>query len=547
MGLAEYRKKRNFTKTAEPAGQQDPSRQSKALLFVIQKHAASHLHYDFRLEMEGVLKSWAVPKGLPFRRGERRLAVQVEDHPFDYAEFEGTIAPGNYGAGTVMVWDIGTYESLGDDPLKDLAQGKIHLRLQGEKLQGEWTLVRMKRPIQAGKQEWLVLKSGADARPLPSRILDRSALSGRTLEEIAQAKDAPWQSNRAAKAKKRPRVTQPSVSAPKAAGAPKKLPGSKPAFIEPMKALLVDALPKGSDWIYEVKFDGYRALAVKNGASVKLISRNTKDLTGRYASIAEDLGELQAKQAVLDGELVAVDPEGRSSFQLLQSYQMPAGAKPPLFYYVFDLLHVDGRSLLHQPLEQRKAQLEELLRGMPASIRFSSGIQGNIARLINEMQKRGLEGLVAKLKHSKYEPGKRSGAWVKFKWTLEQEFVIGGFTPPKGGRQRFGAILAGYYEGKKLLFASKVGTGFNGKWLDSLHDRFQKVVQSACPFANLPESIPGGLGRSEMPKCTWLKPVLVCQVRFTEWTRDFHLRHPVFLGLREDKKASEVIRERPAR
>ena len=317
----------------------------------------------------------------------------------------------------------------------------------------------------------------------------------------------------------------------------------KPGFIEPMKALLKPELPKGPEWVYEVKFDGFRALAIKDNRHVSLLSRNDKDFTDRYAPVAEALRHLRARQAVLDGEIVAVDADGRSSFQLLQTYLNPGGEKAPLFYYAFDLLNLEGRSLIGLPLTERKALLEPLLDGLPGTIRFSASMPTQDRRLLRAMKEEGLEGVIAKLKDSKYEPGKRSGAWVKFKWSQEQEFVIGGYTPPKGSRSSFGAILVGYYAGPKLIFASKVGAGFDTAGLRSLYQRFQKLRQPECPFANLPERVPGGLGRTEMQTCTWLAPKMVCQVRFTEWTRDNHLRHPLFLGLREDKEAEEVVRE----
>jgi bifunctional non-homologous end joining protein LigD len=325
-----------------------------------------------------------------------------------------------------------------------------------------------------------------------------------------------------------------------------RLPKKRPTFVEPMKALLTDELPKGVDWIYELKFDGVRALAIKDNGDIELISRSGKELESKYPELLEPLKKLAAKQAVLDGEIVALDEQGRSSFQLLQSYQMAGVKKPPLFYYVFDLINLDGKDLTVVPLMQRKAMLETLVAKVSAAIRFSPGIKADSARLMREMKARGLEGLIAKRRDSKYESGRRSGAWVKFKWTYEQEFVIGGYTEPKGTRTHFGALLVGYYEKGKLLFAAKVGTGFDQKLLTSLHDKFKKLIRANCSFANLPEKRPGsqGLSAAEMRRCTWLEPKLVCQVRFAEWTRDDHLRQPAFLGLREDKEPSEVIREK---
>jgi bifunctional non-homologous end joining protein LigD len=318
-----------------------------------------------------------------------------------------------------------------------------------------------------------------------------------------------------------------------------------------MKALLVEDLPQGEPWVYEIKFDGVRALAIKNKQDVQLISRAAKDLTVKYSELAEALAELPAKQAVLDGEVVAVDSQGRPSFQLLQSYHRAGSKKPPLLYYAFDLVQLEGKDLTGLPLLQRKAMAESLIKGLPSDIRFSASIQSDSQRVVRELQARGLEGLIAKKKDSKYESGRRSGAWLKFKWTHEQEFVIGGFTRPRGSRSHFGALLVGYYEKDKLMFAGKVGTGFDQKLLGALYRQFQKLIRKDCPFANLPEkpSSAGGRGltASQMKACTWVGPKLVCQVRFAEWTRDGHLRQPSFLGLREDKKPAEVVREQPKR
>jgi bifunctional non-homologous end joining protein LigD len=538
MSLKEYRAKRDLVRTQEPAGRKVKAAPgTKHPCFVIQKHAASRLHYDFRLEMGGVLKSWAVPKGFPYRRGDRRLAVHVEDHPVEYAEFEGTIPEGNYGAGTVMVWDRGSYQLHADNPEEALESGKLHLTLSGKKLKGDWTLVRIRNPREKGDQ-WLMLKSGDDAQPISSRADDTSVISKRSLRQIARENSAQWKSDRPARRRSRaaPLAARPDTH---------ELPSAKPVFREPMKALLVDALPKGADWIYEVKFDGYRALAIKDGQKISLFSRNGKSFAGRFADVARSLEELNASQAVLDGEIVATDADGRSSFQLLQAFQNPAaGLKPPLFYYAFDLLNLDGKDLTELPLVRRKALLESLLAPMPQVVRFSASIEAEPSRLVEEMKARGLEGVVAKKKNSTYQHGQRRGAWVKYKWSKEQEFVIGGFTRPKGTREHFGAVLVGYYEGDELIYVSKVGSGFDSRLLQSMHKKFEKLLTSQCPFSNLPERAPG-LTAGEMKKCSWIKPILVCQISFTEWTRDNHLRHPLFLGLREDKPPREVIREQP--
>lgn len=314
-----------------------------------------------------------------------------------------------------------------------------------------------------------------------------------------------------------------------------------------MKARLVDDLPQGGEWIYELKFDGVRALAIKSGKGIRLISRNAKDFTAKFPEVVEALQYLRCKEVVLDGEIAALDRQGRSSFQLLQAREL-SGQRPPIFYYVFDIIQLDGKDMTGIPLLKRKAMVKALLANLPDTVRFSASIQADLERVLKEMKSRRLEGVIAKRKGSNYEIGRRGGAWVKFKWTAQQEFVIGGYTEPRGNRSHFGALLVGYYEGKKLLFAAKVGTGFDQKLLKSLHQKFQKLKKSGCPFGNLPEKsgqFGRGLTASEMKRCTWLEPKLVCEIRFAEWTRDNHLRQPAFLGLREDKKAREVVRERP--
>jgi bifunctional non-homologous end joining protein LigD len=567
MGLKQYQAKRNFRSTREPAGKVKKT-PIKEPFFVVQKHDATRLHYDFRLEMEGVLKSWAVPKGFPMMHGDRRLAVEVEDHPIDYARFEGTIPPGNYGAGTVMVWDIGSYQVADGDPVKALRNGKLHLTLKGKKLKGEWILVRMRWSDSGGKTNWLLMKGGKDLPPISARAEDQSVLTRRSMAQIAGDNDAQWQSNRQttpAKTKAiKPRESGTTGDAParrrRSQGpAPEikeieinvpRLPSRRPQFVEPMKAALTETLPRGAEWIYELKFDGVRALALKDRNGVRLMSRNAKEFTARFPEIIEALEQLPAKEAMLDGEIVALDEQGRSSFQLLQANQLPGSSRPAIFYYVFDLVQLDGKDFTGLPLLKRKAIAQELLSGLPDVVRFSSGIQADSERLLREMKARGLEGLIAKCKDSPYEIGRRSGVWRKFKWTNEQEFVIGGYTPPRGTRSHFGAILVGYYDRGQLRFASKVGTGFDQKLLKSLFDKFRKLTQPECPFVNLPEKPGaggrGGLLRSEMKRCTWLQPKLVCQIRFAEWTRDHHLRQPAFLGLREDKRPEEVVREKPA-
>lgn len=535
MSLKDYHKKRNFKVTAEPDGRKKTARSPGTRRFVIQKHAASRLHYDFRLELGGTLKSWAVPKGIPFAKGEKRLAVEVEDHPTSYIDFEGPIPKGQYGGGTVMVWDAGTYETPSKAPLKELAGGKIHVHLNGSKLQGEWYLVRLR-----DDKQWLLIRGGDDMKPVTKKLDDTSALSGRSMKQLTKA--PPWNSNRPASG------IQPTVKKPAKTAKTKKPTGKAPAFVEPMKARLVASPPTDDGWIYEIKFDGFRALAVIHGNEVRLISRTEKDMTAKFPEITEALQKMDLPTCILDGEIVALDDKGRSSFQMLQAYEL-GQEQPPLCFYAFDLLTLKGRDQKKLPLLERKARLEKLL---PPSdvIRYSASLEGDAEALLKHAGKLRLEGLIGKRTDSTYEPGRRSGHWIKLKLIAEQEVVIGGYTAPGGSRKHFGALIIGVYADGKLQSVGKVGTGFNAKLLRELHDRFQPLVQDKCPFANLPAETSGrwgqGITRAEMKNCTWLNPKLVCQVKFAEWTRDLRLRQPVFLGIREDKKAREVVREKPA-
>lgn len=570
MGLAKYKAKRDFRKTAEPKGSKPlPKPVKGASRFVIQKHDARRLHYDFRLQMEGVLKSWALPKGLPWRRGEKYLAVEVEDHPIEYEAFEGIIPEGSYGAGTVMVWDRGKYHVYGEEPVKSLEEGKLHLVLDGEKAKGEWTLVRI-RGRDGEKNQWLILKTGSDTKPPLKKAEDQSVKTGRTMKQIASDRDAEWESSREEKEDNasparastlkarikaamkvgrdgpaRRRTSAELDGAPGGRALPD-LPPVKPRFIEPMKAKLVDEPPKHGDWIYELKFDGFRAIAVKIDKKVSLISRNEKNLDARFPEILNAMENLPVRECVIDGEIVALDEEGRSSFQLLQALEIE-GRKSPLRFYVFDLLQLDGKSLLQLPLEQRKQLLGKLCEAVGDPIRYSGEIGGDAKSLLAEVKRRGLEGLIGKKRESVYEPGRRSGAWVKLKCVNEQEFVIGGYTPPAGSRKHFGAILVGYYDDDSLKFAGKVGTGFTTETLSMLHKKLSEQERDDCPFVDLPSKQNGkwvqGITPSMMKKMHWVNPKFIAQIKFTEWTRDKKLRAPVFLGLREDKDARSVIKE----
>ena len=508
MSLRIYKSKRDFKVTTEPeSGGSKPG--SKKLRFVIQKHDATRLHFDLRLEMGGTLVSWAVPKGMPMVKGEKRLAIKVEDHPVSYIAFEEVIPKGQYGGGTVQVWDYGTYEPQSAAPVKELKGGKLHFTLHGTKLSGEWYLVRLEEDNQ-----WLVIRGGKDHPKLSKAQTDESALSGKSMTQLAQTK--------------------------------KTLSALKAEFIEPMKARMAERAPTG-DWLYEVKFDGFRALAFKEAGSVHLLSRTNHDLGGKFPDIAEALQSLRAEEAVVDGEIVALDSAGRSSFQMLQAYEL-GQERPALCYYVFDLLALRGKSLRALPLEERRAKLQSILPAASDVVRFSPSLGNDADSLLDKVRSLGMEGLIGKRASSIYEAGRRTGAWIKLKVVMEQEFVVGGYTEPTGSREHIGALLVGVHDGSKLVYAGKVGTGFNQAILRNLAARFKTLASATCPFADLPEKRAGHFGQGmtacKMKGCHWLKPQLVCQIKFAEWTKDARLRQPVYLGLREDKKARKVVRER---
>ncbi len=528
MSLAEYKKKRDFRATPEPVASEKRTGQRR---FVVQKHAATRLHFDFRLELGRTLKSWAIPKGLPLEKGEKRLAVQVEDHPLSYRTFEGTIPRGQYGGGTVMVWDVGTFTTEEPHPLKALAAGKLHLTLHGEKLRGSWHLVRLR----GEERQWLIIRGAPEpgarssGRVTPA-TRDVSVLSGRTMAQIASG--APSRK----KAAERTSAPTSKRKAPARKAARK----SPLTLVAPMQALLVNVPPEGQ-WLYEVKLDGYRVVAYKQNESVKLLSRNGVDLTPRFPALAEALLSVDAERAIIDGELVALDRAGRPSFQRLHR---PLGTDvEDVFFYAFDLLHVDSEGLLSESLSERRARLRRALKPCPDTVRFSTSLTGDVAAMLTKARALGLEGLVGKREGSLYEPGRRSGAWIKLKFHNEQEFVIGGQTPPTGGRSHFGALLLGVYDDDELRYVGKVGAGFDSAALSDLHERLAPLARRASPFQDLP----AGESAAALAGVRWVDPELVCQVKFTEWTSAGRLRHPVFLGLRADKVPRDVTRERPQR
>lgn len=545
MSLGEYKRKRNFQRTAEPPPSEPKTKAAKTKTasavhnFVIQKHDATRLHYDFRLEMDGVLASWAVPKGLPFEKGEKHLAVHVEDHPVEYADFEGIIPKGEYGGGSVMLWDRGQYELLGGVPVEAVKEGKLHLLLHGEKVDGEWTLVRT-RAKAGDKDQWLILKTGDSIKPVSKKQDDCSILTGRTMKQIAEQQTATWHSSRPESSK--------SASPATPAGPEKKKPAPRPTaaqIVEPMKAQIAAAPPAKGEWLYELKWDGYRALAYKQGDDIALISRTGKALA--FPEISEALENLRCENAILDGEICALNENGVPSFGLLQARET-GRERPPIFYYVFDLLVKDGVSFVRQPLQERRRALRELITGASDLVRFSASLDGEPQEIVNQVRALGVEGLIGKRAGSLYEPGLRSGAWIKLKFLTEQEFVIGGFTPPTGTRPHLGAVLVGYWEKGELRYAGKVGTGFDRKTLKSLHTTLLEHRRPTTAFVDVARKKQdrwgGGFTPATLKKVTWVDPKLVCQVRFSDWTDDDILRQPVFIGLRPDKDPAEVIRER---
>jgi bifunctional non-homologous end joining protein LigD len=529
MALEEYRKKRKFTKTPEPTG--GKSKRGTGLKFVVQKHAASRLHYDFRLEVDGVLKSWAVPKGPSLNPKDKRLAMMVEDHPFDYRTFEGTIPEGNYGAGTVMVWDQGEVVGVeskdragSERELRDgLEKGRLSFVLQGEKLRGEFSLVKMNR---RGENAWLLMKKRDEFASEEDVLAEgRSVISGRNLDEIAEG----------ARPKKRTRTQSGAKRAtpgPAAAVVEPLPPARNGRFITPMLATLVDEPFDKEGWVFEVKWDGFRAIAETTSRTARLYSRNQKSFDERFRPIAEALRGL-GRTAVFDGEIVVLDEQGRSHFQLLQNYQRTG--EGDLRYYVFDLLKLDRRDLRRLPLVKRKKQLAEVIEGLP-NILLSEHVEERGIDFFRAAQEQGLEGIIAKNGASIYRDGVRSENWLKIKTHRRQEAVIGGYTEPKGSRKELGALVLGVFEGDKFVYIGHTGGGFNTESLGEVRARLEKLQRKTCPFAEVP--------KTNTP-AKWVSPKLVCEVRFQEWTQDGRMRQPIFLGLREDKEAAAVVRELP--
>ncbi len=525
MGLKEYASKRKFEKTPEP----EPGvlHGGRRLMFVVHKHAARALHYDLRLELEGVLKSWAVPKGPSLDPSVKRLAIMVEDHPLDYKDFEGLIPEGNYGAGSVIVWDRGFYHhpAAGDENesekllLDGLRKGDMKFVLAGEKLQGEFALVRMGRD---GKS-WLLLKK-KDRYAAKGDILqeNRSVLSHKTLEEMLEAG--------AGKSFRQKKLNQirfhEAMESEELQDAPAE---PMPHGIKPMLATLVREPFDHPDWLFEVKWDGYRAIAEISDGDVSLYSRNLNALSQKFSPITESLRKFRF-EAVLDGEIVVVDDRGHPDFQMLQHYQESGSGH--LLYFVFDLLYFQGHDLTSLPLLRRKELLKKILPATPR-IRFSDHVWKEGILFFNVVKEKGLEGIIAKHAQSAYQLGRRSRQWLKVKTQLTQEGVIAGFTKPRGGRKYFGTLVLGVFQGDDLIYIGHAGGGFAAKDLQEIRAKLAPLIQKECPFKTEPET---------NTPATWVKPELVCEVALSGWTEDAVMRHPVFLRLREDKAAREVAR-----
>ncbi|HWN81303.1 MAG TPA: non-homologous end-joining DNA ligase [Candidatus Udaeobacter sp.] len=526
MVLKEYERKRDFSRTPEPRPRK--RRSPAGWSYLIQKHAATRLHYDFRLELDGVLLSWAVTRGPSLDPRDKRLAVRTEDHPLDYGTFEGTIPKGEYGGGTVMLWDRGSWEPKGD-PHAGLEAGQLSFVLHGERLQGEWALIRMQW---SGKQEnWLLIKhKDAEARTGAAADLlsieTTSVVSGRSMAEIAGGKDG----------KPKPAKT---ATAKQPASAGRSIERLVKQYPEVQLATLVSAPPAGDEWLHEIKFDGIRLLGFVAGGAARLLTRNGKDWTDHFPALASSLAALPVTDAVLDLEAVVLDAAGKSSFQGLQS-ALTDGRQ--VVGYGFDLLHLDRQDLTALPLLERKAKLQELLeRAQAPALHFSDHVLGDGEALFVKACKRGLEGLVSKRARAAYVPG-RHGDWLKTKCIQRQEFIILGYSNARRGSRALGALYLGYRKDDELRYAGKVGTGFTMRGASALVARLAPLASDKAALAR---SAMTGLTAAETQGIHWVKPELLCEVAFTEWTRDGRIRHPSFQGLRDDKDAGEVVQEKP--
>jgi bifunctional non-homologous end joining protein LigD len=553
--LAEYRRKRDFSKTAEPAGDAEPTRASH-LRFVIQKHAASHLHFDLRLELDGVMKSWAVPKGPSTDPSVKRLAMEVEDHPIDYNTFEGTIPKGEYGGGTVMLWDRGTYapdKSSGDDEAtvrSGYARGDLKITFFGDRMRGSWALVRMKsRDDSSSKPQWLFIKHRDEFASTDDIVANNmtSVESGRTMDEIASGKSKVWHSNRSA-ASRGSRIKQSAGSAA-AVTAPRSSSSSAPSSgpdLEPMYASIGTDTP-GRGWTFEPKYDGIRVLAFVTPSDVGLITRNGKDKAPQFPEIVDALRSLAKKKRhsfVLDGEIVATIDGDPARFQELQSrmhvqerqmierYRTSA----PASLILFDILMSGDTVMLDEPWVARRSELvKQIGKSISDRVRIAESSEGDGKKMLEHARKQGWEGIIAKRIDSRYRPGERSRDWLKLKVEFRQEFVVGGYTEPRNSRQHIGALLLGYFDHDRLIYVGHTGSGFTGAGLAEMYGRLKPLERKTSPFAEVPKT---------NERAHWVEPRTVVEVKFSEWTADGKLRQPIYLGTRDDKDPHEVGRER---
>jgi len=571
MGLQLYRKKRKFDVTPEPRGR---AARSKGNQFVIQKHAARRLHYDLRLELDGVMKSWAVTRGPSLVSGEKRLAVQVEDHPIEYNKFEGTIPQGEYGGGTVMIWDRGRWHPE-EDPHRGLKKGHLDFTLDGDKLHGKWHLVRMRRRPHESKDNWLLIKANDEwARsakdPDVLEEMPLSVVSGRSIPEIAEGKGRKrvWHSNRSAGDNVKAGAVRGSASVqrtsgPRVAGrnahgarrvsaktASKKDnsadkeagPGGAPLpeFVPPSLATLREDAPSGASWVHEIKFDGYRMQARLDRGRVRLLTRKGLDWTEKFPNIARAVAALPARTALIDGEIVVEDENGLSSFSALQA-ALKAGESERFVYYVFDLLHRDGRDLTGMPLLERKKELARLVgKGQRGAIRYSEHFAERGPVMLHHAREMGLEGIVSKRKDAPYVGG-RSESFLKIKCANEQEFVIGGYSPSTVAPRAVGALVVGYYQDGSLVYAGRIGTGYTHAVARDLWKRLHPLEIKRPAFDQIP---PAEARRRDV---RWVEAKVVIESHFRGWTADNLVRQAAFKGVREDKPPGEVVREIPVR
>ncbi|WP_324740368.1 DNA ligase D [Tsuneonella sp. CC-YZS046] len=541
--LAEYNRKRDFAKTAEPAGKKASSTGGNR--FIVQKHAATRLHWDFRLEVDGVLKSWAVTKGPSNDPDIKRLAVRTEDHPLAYAEFEGSIPKGEYGGGSVMLWDRGTWAPIEGKSASDIDEGHLHFTLDGERMKGEWLLVRMKGRPGEKRENWLLRKIADAEAGEGDALVERnltSVLTGRSMDEIAadrageyslQGKESGAFAEQMTKAAKR------NLRQAKRNRGGRKAPSAPPKFRTPQLATLVDNVPAGNGWMHEIKFDGYRAMISVAGGKVLINTRNGKDWTAKFGPLAEAIAALDLPPCLIDGEIVAYARDGNPDFSSLQAILKRGhgqqGKADHLAFHAFDLLELDGEDLASLPNIERKERLEALLAGTEPPIHVADHVIGAGEKLFRAMCDAGQEGIISKKIDAPYR-GVRTKAWTKVKCTRRQEFVIVGYSRSKAKGRVFASLLLAQNEGGKLAYKGKVGTGFDSDAMEELAGKFTRLERKTAPVE---------VERTEARGVTWLAPALVAEIAFAEFTAEGRVRHASYLGLRPDKEVSEVKPEKP--